>query len=282
MKQALPEAPDSGVHYDIPPEIFQRLLDRNMNYSCGRYPSGDEDLDTAQICKMDGIVAATGIQAGARVLDIGCGWGGPALYLAERHGCHVTGINLSPVQRDHARAWARQRGLTDRVRIEVCDVLEMPFEDGSFDHILFLESIIHMEEKEQIFARCHRLLRPGGSVFIQESCYDRQSRAAGYRDDAGFREVDAAFGYTATMVSGAEMLRLLEEAGLAPMRMENISADYRRTLAQWLQRLDRFREEMNAISGEAWWMLRRYLMIALATYRSGNTLCHQITARKNP
>jgi cyclopropane-fatty-acyl-phospholipid synthase len=271
---------DSGVHYDTPPRVFELLLDRNMNYSSGIYPNGDEDLDAAQCAKMDRVAFWLGLKPGTRLLDVGCGWFGPALYMAENYGAHVTGVTLSPVQREYGLAWAARRGLGQKVQIDVCDVLAMPYPGGSFDAIMFLESIIHMPPKRQIFEACSALLRPGGRLLVQESDFDRDSQRDKYLADRGNREVDQAFGYTMDMVSAGRMQVEMEEAGLVPYGLENLSRHYVRTLSQWLGNLDAHADEVRAVSQRAYLMLRRYLMIALATYRAGNTVCHMITAEK--
>ncbi len=271
---------DACVHYDTPPRMFELLLDRHMNYSSGLYPTGTEDLDAAQVAKMAEVARCLALKPGMRLLDVGCGWFGPALHLAEQQGVHVTGLTVSPVQRDYALAWAERRGLRGAVEIDVCDVLAMPYAPESFDAIMFLESIIHMPAKRQIFDRCRTVLRPGGRVFIQESNYDRESQRERYRGERGFREVDRAFGFTGDMVSAGRMLMEMEEAGLLPVGLRDISADYVRTLGQWLRNLDAHADEMRAVSQRDYLMLRRYLMIALATYRSGQTVCHMMTAEK--
>jgi cyclopropane-fatty-acyl-phospholipid synthase len=271
---------DCRVHYDTPPRMFELLLDRHMNYSSGVYPRGDEDLDAAQVAKMAKVAGWLQLKPGMRLLDVGCGWFGPALHLAEQHGVRVTGLTVSPVQRDYALAWAERRGLRGAVEIDVCDVLAMPYAPESFDAIMFLESIIHMPAKRPIFELCRRVLRPGGRLFIQESNYDRESQRQRYRDARGFREVDQAFGFTGDMVSAGRMMMELEEAGLLPVGLEDISGDYVRTLGQWLRNLDRHADEMRAVSAHDYLMLRRYLMIALATYRAGHTVCHMMTAEK--
>jgi cyclopropane-fatty-acyl-phospholipid synthase len=278
--EVTPDAPDVGVHYDTLPRVFELLLDRNMNYSSGVYPNGDEDLDVGQVHKMRKIAEFTDLNADDRVLDVGCGWCGPALWFAENYDCHVTGVTLSPVQREYALNWAERRGLSNRLSVEVRDVLDLPYPDASFDKIMFLESIIHMREKDAIFARCAQLLRPGGRLFVQESNYDRESMRGKYLSDRGANEVSWAFGYVMDMVSCGEMQRRMEEAGLVPFFVENISRHYVRTLSQWLTNLDTHEAEMRATSERAYWMLRRYLMIALGTYRSGHTVCHMITAEK--
>ena len=277
---ASPPAGDSGVHYDTPPRIFELLLDRNMNYSSGYYPGGDESLDAGQVAKLEYIGRSLGLTRGDRLLDVGCGWSGPALYYAEHHGCRVTGVTLSATQRDYGMAWAARRGIGEAYRIDVRSVMDLPYPDDSFDHVIFLESIIHMPEKDAIFERCLKLLRPGGRILVQESCYDRESMRGRYLSDRGFEEVNRAFGFTGDMVSGGEMIRRLEEAGFHPLGLENVSRHYVRTLSQWLRNLDQHADEMQAVSRSAYRMLRRYLMMALATYRSGHTLCHIVTATR--
>jgi cyclopropane-fatty-acyl-phospholipid synthase len=274
------ESADSGVHYNIDPEVFELLLDRNMHYSSGYYERGDEDLDAAQEAKLAKAATWLGLEEGSHLLDVGCGWCGPALHFIERYGVRVTGVTVSPVQRDYGRSWAARRGLGHALQVEVCDVLRMNFPPESFDAIVFLESIIHMPPKAEIFARCFDLLRPGGRIFVQESHYDKDSMRERYRADLGFREVDTAFGHTADLVSGGRMILDLEEAGLVPCALENISHHYVRTLSQWLGNLDENADKMRAVSASAYLMLRRYLMIALGTYRSGGTVCHMITAAK--
>jgi cyclopropane-fatty-acyl-phospholipid synthase len=273
---------DSRIHYDTDPRVFELMLDRNMNYSSGYYLSGDEDLDAAQINKMNKIAAICGMKPGNRLLDIGCGWSGPLMYFAEHYGCEATGLTVSEVQRDFAIQAAKRRGLAQRVRIDVCDVLDASFAEESFDQVIFLESIIHMHDKHKIFAFCHRILKPGGFLFVQESCYDKNSLTGKYRNDRGFRAVDQAFGDTGAMVSGGEMLRLMEEAGLLPVYLENISTHYRKTLSQWAQNLDLHASELKRAAGDFFIEFRRYIMLAIATYRAENTVCHMMAAQKSP
>jgi len=280
MSEAREHVDDSGVHYDIEPRVFELLLDENLNYSSGIHVDGDPDLDRAQQAKMHRIAGICGFREGQRVLDMGCGWSGPAAWFAKEYGVHVTGLNLSPEQRAYGLARAERMGVGERLEVVVARAQEADFPDASFDHVVFLESIIHMEEKDEIFANCARMLRPGGTVFVQESDYDRQSRKEKYLADRGFDEVDQAFGGTATMCSGGRMLMHMEEAGLVPIHLSDISDDYKITLAQWLKNLDVHGDAMRAIDPRAHTMLRRYLMIALGTYRAGGTVCHMMAARK--
>ncbi len=276
------ETGDSAVHYDTAPVLFERMLDRNMNYSSGFYAQGDEDLDQAQILKMDRVAATCGFQPGQTLLDMGCGWSGPARYYAEVHQMNVIGYTLSSVQRDFAMEKARERGIAERLDIRVCSVLDAELPDESVDHVIFFESIIHMWEKLELFQLCHRALRPSGMLFVQESNYDRNSNTDKFRSERGFQAVDDVFGNTANMVSTGEMMRLMEEAGFLACYTENISNHYKKTLAQWSDRLDLHAAEMEAAEPEFFPNLRRYIMLALATYRQEGTLCHMTAAQKTP
>src|SRR5437867_4485698 len=116
-------------HYDLGNEFFALWLDRRMQYSCAYFPTGTEDLDTAQERKLDYICRKLQLQAGERLLDIGCGWGGLAAYAGERHKVEVLGVTLSPQQVEYARARP-----VERVRFEVLDYRDLAAE--SFDKIV--------------------------------------------------------------------------------------------------------------------------------------------------
>jgi len=276
------ETGDSAVHYDSSPRLFELLLDKNMNYSSGFYHTGDEDLDAAQVNKMERVAAVCGFRPGQTLLDMGCGWSGPARYFAEHHRMKVIGYTLSQVQRDFAMKMAEERGIADRLDIRVCSVLDAELEPESVDHVIFFESIIHMWEKLDLFRMCHQALKPSGTLFVQESNYDRNSNTEKFRGDRGFQLVDDVFGNTATMVSTGEMMRLMEEACFLPCYSENISNHYKRTLEQWCDRIDQHSEEMAAAEPQFFPELRKYLMMALATYRREGTICHMTVGQKTP
>lgn len=276
------ETGNSGVHYDTCPRFFELLLDKNMNYSSGFYETGDEDLDQAQLLKMKRVADICGFQPGQTLLDMGCGWSGPARYFAEHYQMNVIGYTLSASQRDFAMQKAEQRGIADRLDIRVCSVLDAELEEESVDHVIFFESIIHMWEKLELFQMCYKALRPSGMLFVQESNYDRNSNTDKFRQDRGFQLVDEVFGNTATMVSTGEMMRVMEEAHFLPCYTENISAHYRRTLAQWCDRMDQHGDELQELEPEFFPGFRKYLMMALATYRIEGTICHMTAGQKTP
>jgi len=106
-----------------------------------------------------------------RVVDVGCGMGGSARYLARRYGAHVEGINLSSVQVQRATALTAAQGLSDKVVFQVADALKQPFPDGQFDLVWAMESGEHMPDKEKFLQELFRIAAPGGKIIIVTVCH---------------------------------------------------------------------------------------------------------------
>lgn len=112
------------------------------------------------------------------ILDVGCGIGGSALYLADKFKAQVTGITLSPVQANRASERAREAHLENSTRFLVANALDLPFEDGEFDFVWSMESGEHMPDKQKFLAECYRVLKPGGIFLMATWCHrpiDRNS-----------------------------------------------------------------------------------------------------------
>ncbi|MDP6342512.1 MAG: cyclopropane-fatty-acyl-phospholipid synthase family protein, partial [Alphaproteobacteria bacterium] len=120
-------------HYDLGNDFYRLFLDRDMQYSCAYFLDDGDSLETAQRNKLRLLAAKLELSPGQRVLDIGCGWGGLALYLAALADVEVVGVTLSEEQPAEAQRRAREAGLVDRVRFELRDYREVP---GRFDRIV--------------------------------------------------------------------------------------------------------------------------------------------------
>jgi len=127
--------------------------------------TGSETLQEAVLATERWVADAGGFRPGMRVLDVGCGIGGPALNIAEYSGAHVTGINIVPRQLKLARLRAAERGLSARTHFELADAMQMPFLTGAFDAVYMFDAGCHMPDKAQFYQECARVLRPGG-VFL--------------------------------------------------------------------------------------------------------------------
>ncbi|HEY9767503.1 MAG TPA: methyltransferase domain-containing protein [Coleofasciculaceae cyanobacterium] len=113
------------------------------------------------------------------IIDVGCGIGGSTLYLAQKFGSNATGITLSPIQASRAQERAVEAGMDSRVRFQVANALEMPFEDNTFDLVWSLESGEHMPEKAKFVAECYRVLKPGGKMILATWCHRETNSLAG-------------------------------------------------------------------------------------------------------
>ena len=105
---------------------------------------------------------------GTRLLDVGCGVGGPARHFAEAHGCAVTGIDLTPAFVEAANALTARVGLADRAAFVTGSALDMPFEDASFDAATLIHVGMNIPDKARLFAEVRRVLRPGGTFALYE------------------------------------------------------------------------------------------------------------------
>ncbi|MEB3165537.1 MAG: cyclopropane fatty acyl phospholipid synthase [Cyanobacteriota bacterium] len=162
-------------HYDIHPAVYAAMLDPWRQYSCG-YWQGASTLEQAQEAKLALIASKLDLTPGQRVLDIGCGWGGLAAWLADGHGVEVVGITLSPRQRD----WARERWAALPVRFELCDYRDLAaLAAGPFDRIVSVGMLEHVGPGHlgRFFQELHRALRPDGLALVHTIGYPRRTAA---------------------------------------------------------------------------------------------------------
>jgi len=156
---------NAAHHYDIGNDLYRLFLDDDMQYSCGYFPRGDETLEEAQLAKKRHIAAKLRLEPGQRVLDIGCGWGGMALYLAQVAGVEVLGVTLAEEQLKIARERAEAAGLADRVRFELQDYRKVK---GRFDRIVSVGMMEHVGARDlaAYFTAVRDLMAPDGVALI--------------------------------------------------------------------------------------------------------------------
>lgn len=152
-------------HYDLSNTLYELFLDDDLHYSCAYFATPEDTLETAQRQKLRHIAAKLDLKPGQRVLDIGCGWGGLAMYLAEVAEVQVLGVTLSTEQQALATARAKARGLEDRVRFELLDYRKA---QGPFDRIVSVGMFEHVgvTQHAEYFAQVKRLLTDDGVALI--------------------------------------------------------------------------------------------------------------------
>jgi len=262
---------DVQHHYDVGNSFYRLWLDDTLTYSCALWEPGDT-LDRAQLRKLDFHAQASGAIGAARVLDVGCGWGGMLRRLVETHGAsHVTGLTLSAAQAD----WIRG-GRDPRVEVRVEHWFEHRAEPydalisiGAFEHFASLG----LRPKEKVlayrryFERCHQLLRPGAKMTLQTMV-----KGHAPLDREGAHEM--AWLYT-EMFPGMEIPRFAEvvEASERLFEIEAVRIDrlhYAQTLDAWLDRLQARRAEAVEVAGEARVATyERYLALSAKQFRVG-------------
>jgi cyclopropane-fatty-acyl-phospholipid synthase len=218
------------AHYDLGDELFSTFLDPSMAYSCAYFEDQNMTLAQAQEAKYRRAVELLNLQAGDRVLEIGCGWGGFALYAAEKTGCTVQGITISENQLNYAREKARERGLDHLVSFTLTDYREVAEEFDKIVSIEMLEAVGHAYHR-RFFAALDRLLAPGGQVFIQFiAIHDQRYQAYRFQGDWTRKHIFPG-GLLPSLTRIMEVMR--DETRFTLRWAEAIGPDYARTLAMW-------------------------------------------------
>ncbi|CAG0983704.1 putative fatty acid methyltransferase [Anaerolineales bacterium] len=283
-------------HYDVGNEFYSLWLDRQMQYSCGYFPTGLEDINEAQARKIEHICRKLRLKPRERLLDIGCGWGGLAIASAQAYGVRVQGVTLSKPQFEYGVEQATRQGLSDRVRIEMRDYRDL--ENESFDKIVSVGMFEHVGRSHlpEYFSQAYRLLRPGG-LFLNHGISRR-----GQPDDLallkGFNNqgkiLSAGQGYLEKKVLGlgsfsqsyifpdgelvpvSEANLIAEAAGFEVRDVENLREHYALTLRNWVRRLEERQVEATRLVGEAVYRTwRLYMSFCALGFESGRTNVNQ-------
>jgi len=215
-------------HYDLSGALYDLFLDDDRQYSCAFYESPDDTLETAQANKKRRLAAKLLLEPGMRVLDIGSGWGGLALHLAEAAGVEVVGVTLSKEQHTASEARAREAGLADKVRFKLLDYRE---DDGRYDRIVSVGMFEHvgMGHYDEFFQKTRDLLEAGGVALIH---------SIGRKDPPGMTNAFLTKyifpgGYTPSL---SETIAAVERAGLWITDIEILRLHYAETLREWNRR----------------------------------------------
>lgn len=179
---------------------------------------------------VDKLVAGIDL-AGKRVLDIGCGIGGPAFVLARKYGAHVTGIDLEPQLIARATRRAAELGLSQQAEFRTVTIGPLDFPDKGFDVVFTSGALTQTEDKAGIVAECFRVLKPGGVL----TCYDWLKGEAPISDD--MRYFINMEGLTYNLITLAELGRHLVEGGFADVTIEDASDWYRRESRREYERM---------------------------------------------
>jgi cyclopropane-fatty-acyl-phospholipid synthase len=260
-------------HYNFPEALYDAFLDADRQYSCAYFLSQNDTLEQAQAQKKKHLAAKLLLQTGQRVLDIGCGWGGLALYLARSADVEVTGITLSTEQCEYARRRARGDGLDNRVRFLLEDYRK---EVGSYERIVSVGMFEHVGNKHyrEYFEKIRDLLTPDGVALIHTIGSAVGSVGANpWIDKYIFPGGD--------IPCLSEIVSAIESVGLYTTDIEVLRLHYAETLRAWRMRFQENRARLAKLYGERFCrMWEFYLASCEAGFRHSGLVTFQVQLSK--
>ena len=262
-------------HYDLDGRLYSLFLDADMQYSCAYFETPDTTLDDAQLAKKRHLAAKLLIGPGDRVLDIGSGWGGLGLYLAEMTGANVTGVTLSTEQLQVSNARAAEKDLTRSAKFFLEDYRDIP---GPFDRIVSVGMFEHVGVYfyETYFRRCAELLTDDGVMMLHSI-----GRSLGPDVTSPWiAKYIFPGGYIPAL---SEVIPAIERAGLLVCDIEILRLHYAETLKAWRERFMARREEAVQLYDERFALMWEfYLACSEMSFRKQGLMNFQIQLAKRP
>ncbi len=261
-------------HYDLSGDLYRLFLDEDRQYSCAYFPRPGVSLEEAQAAKKRHLAAKLLLEPGQRVLDIGSGWGGLALTLAEEHGAEVLGVTLSQEQLEESRQRAARRGLERRVRFEPLDYRDV---QGRFDRIVSVGMFEHVgpAHYDAFFETMARLLDDKGVAVLHTiGRMDEPNRGNPWIEKYIFPG--------GTIPALSQIVSAVERSGLMLTDVETLRLHYADTLREWSRRFAANRDKARALYDERFCrMWEFYLAGAEAGFREGQLVVYQLQLAKD-
>jgi len=255
--------------YNLTRRLYELFLDEDRQYTCAYYRDPANSLEQAQLDKKAHIASKLNLKPGMRVLDIGCGWGGLALYLNRHYDVDVLGVALATDQIEFSRERAAEAGVSDRVKFELMDYRDVT---GPFDRIVNVGLIEHLGTPHYpgFFAKCRELLTPDGMMLSH--CCGRMAPPG--VTDQWTRKYIFPGGYIPAL---SEIVGEAERHRLIVSDVETLRYHYAFTLKEWYNRTVAARDEIVAMYDERFYrMWQFYLAGAEAAFRYGGMSNFQV------
>ncbi len=256
-------------HYDLSGELYRLFLDGDLQYSCAYFREENDSLEQAQHNKKRLIASKLLLEDGQKVLDVGCGWGGLAFYLASLADVRVTGVTLSTEQHKVATQRARALGLQDRVEFQLCDVRSVA---GRYDRIVSVGMFEHVGQRHyaELFAKFDSLLTDDGIALLHS--IGRMSPRGS--TDPWIRKYIFPGGYTPSL---SEVFAATEQQRLWVNDVEILRIHYARTLSEWRKRFEANRGRIESIYDERFGrMWEFYLVCCELAFSHGSAMVFQM------
>lgn len=270
MKAAPAKATAQQVreHYNFFAHIYRLFWGEHIHH--GLFLNGIETPEEAQLLMLEHCVQLAGLQPKSHVLDVGCGHGGTAVYLAHKYDCTVRGLTISEKQAKRARQRAKAAGVAERVEVKVADADHYDFPRQTYDAVWTMESSEHFTNKGAYFQHVGQTLKPGGALLLAAWTGDmRRERVRAVAHDFLCPE----------LLTAEQYAKQIEAAGLKIRQQEDLSAKVQRTWEICQQRARKARPLVLALPARH----RRFVEgidLILEAYRSGELTYTVIAANK--
>lgn len=264
-------------HYDVGNDFYQLWLDPRMVYTCAYFRSPTDDLETAQLAKMDHICRKLRLEPGMRFLDVGCGWGALIMHAAQNYGVDAVGITLSKAQAALGTQRIAAAGLSDRCRIELRDYRDLG-KKPEFDRAASVGMMEHVREDLQpgYFDAVYRVLKPGGLFMNHTIVSVARSRPSTMMDRFKGRLwrrdafIDKYVFPEGRLVPVSHVVASAERVGFELRDVESLREHYAMTLRHWIAGLEAHSNEAIKIAGERIYRVwRLYMSSAAYGFASG-------------
>lgn len=255
--------------YNLTRRLYELFLDEDRQYTCAYFRDPKDSLEQAQLDKKAHIAARLNLKPGMKVLDIGCGWGGLALYLHRHYDVDVLGVALAPDQIEFANERAAELGVSDRVKFELKDYRDV---EGEFDRITSVGLIEHLGTPHYpgFFSKTYELLKPDGIMFSH--CCGRMGGPG--LTDKWTRKYIFPGGYIPAL---SELVAEAEKNQLIVTDVEAVRYHYALTLEEWYYRTNAAKDEIVELYDERFFrMWQFYLAGAEAAFRHGGLVNWQL------
>jgi cyclopropane-fatty-acyl-phospholipid synthase len=255
-------------HYDLSNDFYRLWLDEQMVYTCAYFPTPDASLEQAQNAKLDLVCRKLGLRPGETVLEVGCGWGALAIYMAEHYGVHVKAFNISHEQIAWARERAREAGVSSQVEFVEDDYRNV---SGRFDVFVSVGMLEHVgrENYGEMGRVIHGTIGDTGRGFLHFI-----GRSYSQPFSVWIRRRIFPGAYAPTL---RESMDVLEPHRYSVLDVENLRMHYAKTLEHWLARFDAsFDTVVQKFGMDFARMWRLYLAGSIASFRAGNLQLFQV------
>jgi cyclopropane-fatty-acyl-phospholipid synthase len=274
-----------AYHYNVGNDFYRLFLGQWMAYSCAYFPEPEMDLDAAQAAKFEHICRKLRLQPGERLLDIGCGWGGVAIYAAKNYGVQATGITLSQTQAEYGQEWIAREGLAGQVRLELLDYRDIDAH-APYDKVVSVGMFEHVggDKLSEYFQAAFHALRPGG-LFLNHGIARQHHHIPGRLERRLLQRGQFIQKYVfpdSELIPVSDALSVAEATGFEVHDVESLRPHYALTLRHWVHNLETRHDRAVQLKDERTYRVwRLYMAASVWGFESGQISVYQALLSKN-